>query len=268
MAVRVHYREEGAVSVLSEYIKLRLERLGTKEVIVLAIGTDRSTGDALGPLVGSKLVELKEKGLFDGAVYGTLDEPVHADNLAEVIGRLKGKIGTPGVTVIAVDASIGSDPERVGMITVSMGPMRPGAGSGKVLPAVGDVGIYGCVTVESPLSFIAIAHVRLSMVVQMVDVIAKAICDGVMNALKRGEGVRHVESDVVMSMQEVASAGGGSMSPDVESELRELLRVARVYGWTVTLWQVLGLVAFGAIGFLLWRLFAEVNSFVKGFGGF
>ena len=42
----------------------------------LCIGTDRATGDALGPLVGSYLLK---NGLEN--VYGTVDEPVHAENL-------------------------------------------------------------------------------------------------------------------------------------------------------------------------------------------
>ena len=44
----------------------------------LCIGTDRSTGDSLGPLVGHKL---RRRSLRGAAVIGTLDKPVHAMNL-------------------------------------------------------------------------------------------------------------------------------------------------------------------------------------------
>ena len=47
---------------------------GEKTVVFLCIGTDRATGDALGPLVGSYLLK---NGLEN--VYGTVDEPVHAE---------------------------------------------------------------------------------------------------------------------------------------------------------------------------------------------
>ena len=47
-------------------------------VIFLCIGTDRSTGDSLGPLVGHKLRKYRLK---KAAVIGTLDKPVHAMNL-------------------------------------------------------------------------------------------------------------------------------------------------------------------------------------------
>ena len=49
-------------------------------IILVCIGTDRSTGDALGPLVGTKLEQV---GIKNFQVFGTLDEPVHALNLEE-----------------------------------------------------------------------------------------------------------------------------------------------------------------------------------------
>lgn len=49
-------------------------------IILVCIGTDRSTGDALGPLVGTKLEQV---GITNFQVFGTLDEPVHALNLEE-----------------------------------------------------------------------------------------------------------------------------------------------------------------------------------------
>lgn len=45
------------------------------EILFLCIGTDRSTGDSLGPLIGYKL---REKGMKNARVLGTLEEPVHA----------------------------------------------------------------------------------------------------------------------------------------------------------------------------------------------
>ena len=45
------------------------------EILFLCIGTDRSTGDSLGPLVGHSLSRFT---LPHARVYGTLDRPVHA----------------------------------------------------------------------------------------------------------------------------------------------------------------------------------------------
>lgn len=50
------------------------------EVVFVCVGTDRSTGDCLGPLVGDML---QAKGIPN--VYGTIDQPVHAMNIAEVL---------------------------------------------------------------------------------------------------------------------------------------------------------------------------------------
>ena len=74
----------------------------TQQLVVLCIGTDRSTGDALGPLIGTKLSRLQPKRTV---IYGTLDEPVHAVNLAETIERIKREHSSP--LIIAVDACLG-----------------------------------------------------------------------------------------------------------------------------------------------------------------
>jgi hypothetical protein len=50
--------------------------LTVNDVHFICIGTDRSSGDSLGPFVGTYLNEMGYKN-----VYGTLDEPVHAMNL-------------------------------------------------------------------------------------------------------------------------------------------------------------------------------------------
>lgn len=53
-------------------------------IILLCIGTDRSTGDCLGPLVGYKLKALNTNDVF---IYGTLQNPVHAKNLKDVLKK-------------------------------------------------------------------------------------------------------------------------------------------------------------------------------------
>ncbi|NSJ87437.1 DUF1256 domain-containing protein [Blautia hansenii] len=49
------------------------------ELVILCIGSDRITGDSLGPLVGHSLSRFS---LPHARVYGTLDRPVHALNLS------------------------------------------------------------------------------------------------------------------------------------------------------------------------------------------
>ena len=56
-----------------------------RKVVIICIGTDRSTGDSLGPLIGTFLEEV---GLQRFHLYGTLDEPVHAINLEEKLKQI------------------------------------------------------------------------------------------------------------------------------------------------------------------------------------
>lgn len=72
-----------------------IKHLSASEVVFLCIGTDRSTGDSLGPLVGTYLSDLGYN------VIGTIDEPCHAMNLSDRLEE------TNGLVVIAVDASLG-----------------------------------------------------------------------------------------------------------------------------------------------------------------
>jgi putative sporulation protein YyaC len=141
--------------------------------VVVCIGTDRSTGDALGPLIGTQLA--RDLG-GRAVVYGTLDNPVHAGNLEEYIGRIKHLPGSPAV--IAVDACLGS-PESVGTVAVGCGPLRPGAGVNKSLPAVGDVYLTGVVNVGGFMEYFVLQNTRLSLVVRMARVIADGVTIGV-----------------------------------------------------------------------------------------
>lgn len=51
----------------------------SRHICFVCIGTDRSTGDSLCPLVGHKLSGVK---CYDGiTIYGSLEKPVHAKNL-------------------------------------------------------------------------------------------------------------------------------------------------------------------------------------------
>src|SRR5690625_2055095 len=75
-----------------------------REYIVVCIGTDRSTGDALGPLTGTFFSDMKPMHI---TVYGTLHDPVHATNLSEYVDHIKDKHRNP--FIIAVDACLGKN---------------------------------------------------------------------------------------------------------------------------------------------------------------
>jgi putative sporulation protein YyaC len=142
-----------------------------REVIVVCIGSDRSTGDSLGPLTGSKLQSLHRYP----HVFGTLDEPVHATNLAETLDRLHRQFESP--FLIAVDACLGRL-DSVGCVTIGKGALRPGAAVKKELPPVGDVYVTGIVNVGGFMEHLVLQSTRLQLVMKMAETIASGIAYG------------------------------------------------------------------------------------------
>ena len=152
--------------------QLILEELDAKEkvgVMFLCIGTDRSTGDSLGPLVGHKL---RARKLRRAAVIGTLDRPVHAMNL-DLYSRYI-RLNYPDYVVVAIDASVGSS-DHVGYATLGRGALKPGLGVSKELEAVGDISITGIVGGCGNYDPVMLQSVWLSMVMQMADCICESI---------------------------------------------------------------------------------------------
>lgn len=138
------------------------------EIVVLCIGTDRSTGDSLGPLIGSKLHALS----FNSHVYGTLDDPVHATNLTDRIKLISANYQSP--YIMAIDACLGRL-ESVGCVSLGRGSVKPGAAVNKDLPAVGDAYITGIVNVGGFMEHLVLQSTRLNLVMKMADTIANGL---------------------------------------------------------------------------------------------
>lgn len=155
-------------NVAMELIKF-LPRSSHRPIVFVCIGTDRSTGDSLGPLVGSFL---EEKDVTSFHVYGTLDEPIHAVNLGERLKEIELKHHDP--YIIGIDACLGRM-KNVGVIQVGNGPVKPGAGVNKELPAVGDIHITGIVNVSGFMEFFVLQNTRLNLVMKMAKTIANGI---------------------------------------------------------------------------------------------
>ncbi|OMD19965.1 spore protease YyaC [Paenibacillus odorifer] len=112
-----------------------------KNIVFACIGTDRSTGDSLGPMVGTYLARMGYE------VVGTLDDPLHAVNLEERINQFDKK-----KTVIAIDACLGYS-TSVGRIDVAKGPV--------------NVGGF--------MEYMVLQNTRLSLVMKLADQIVQAI---------------------------------------------------------------------------------------------
>lgn len=169
------YNTRRAISDLADYIESELDV--SKEIIIMCIGTDKCTGDSLGPLVGtllSKRHKLKNKV----KVVGTLENPLHALTLPKYKDMcFKGKF------VIAVDAAVGSE-SSVDDIKIELEALKPGESLGKDLGEYGDISIKGVVCQDLGLTtFSMLTVTRMNKVYNMANVIQKAIYKALKNKL-------------------------------------------------------------------------------------
>lgn len=179
---KIHIEDPLAASKFALDLIYRLERFGIDRdnpKILLCIGTDRSTGDCLGPLVGSK-IDLTKQDFF--AVYGTLDKPVHASNLKEKLAEIHSNYKEP--FIIAVDACLGQI-ENVGCINLGDGSLQPGAGVNKDLPPVGQIHITGIVNVGGFMEYLVLQNTRLNMVMRLADVIVGGLNKAIAEFMKQ-----------------------------------------------------------------------------------
>lgn len=156
--------------MLSKYIDLYF-RPPYEELVLLCIGTDRSTGDALGPIIGHKLSDSLLKYNYIH-LHGTLDEPVHAKNLQEKLEIIYNSLNNP--FIIAIDACLGNI-DRIGYIAVNKGSLKPGAGVNKNLPAIGDISITGIVNLGGYMEYLVLQNTQLSLVMKMADILVQSI---------------------------------------------------------------------------------------------
>jgi len=160
---RIKMDDAGLVSFFMEIATLH----SSEEVTFLCIGTDRSTGDALGPLTGSKLVEHGFRH-----VIGTLPSPCDADNLVARVAEIPS-----GHIVVAVDACLGP-PIALGYYFVSSEPLQPAQSVGANLPAVGHYSLAAVVDMNGPKPYRTLQTTPLHRVMVMAEHIAIAAAKG------------------------------------------------------------------------------------------
>jgi putative sporulation protein YyaC len=152
----------------------RIAALHNKEELTfLCIGTDRSTGDSLGPWVGTML---EERG-FD-RVIGTLRHPCDAERLPRLVPALM-EMGT----ILAVDACLGRA-DNVGAYFVRSGPLIPAQSVNKGFPPIGDYSIAGVVNAASLKPYWTLQSTSLYHVMGMARDISNAIGEAMASRMK------------------------------------------------------------------------------------
>ena len=178
----VRREDPGALATLSLGVERALARLGApgRDVVFACIGTDRSTGDALGPLVGQRLLRL---GFPASSVIGTLEEPLHALNLRDRLAPVMERPDRP--LVVAVDAALGPS-AGVGTVHLRGGGLLPGQGVGKDLPQVGELSVTATVNIQAGAMDVQILQsTRLFVVQELAEMIGVA-CWWAHRSVQRG----------------------------------------------------------------------------------
>jgi len=168
-SIRLAHNYTSIVQSMVNRLFMWLPEYRNCQFIIICIGTDRSTGDSLGPLTGSILKKHKLRHL---TIYGTLHEPVHALNLESHLTTIEQTYDNP--FIIAIDACLGKI-SSVGDIIAGKGSILPGAAVDKQLPAVGDMYLTGVINVSGFLEYTVLQSTRLSLVVDMAKTIAEIV---------------------------------------------------------------------------------------------
>lgn len=148
-----------------------------RDIVILCVGTDRSTGDSLGPIVGDKLKFLVRDKV---SIYGNLENPVHAKNISETNDLILKNHDNP--YIIAIDASLGSL-QNVGKVIIESKPLCPGAALNKNLPPVGDLSIIGIVNISGSLEFMVLQNTRLYIVMKLAEIISSGIYHSILKTI-------------------------------------------------------------------------------------
>ncbi len=144
------------------------EAFQDKPPIILCIGSERATGDALAPLIGTML---RNKYNIKTYVYGTLESSVNAKNIEEVYSFITLK--HPAQKILAIDACVGLE-QDIGFVKFTNTGLFARSAIKKVNKNYGDYSILGIVdkAYKDPLN---VFSTRLSTVFNLGNKIANAI---------------------------------------------------------------------------------------------
>lgn len=166
---------------LSLFAQFFAKILKNKSAAFVCLGTDANIGDALGPMIGTKLLE-KEPSLH---VYGTLKYPIDGANYYERIKSIKQMHNDS--LIIAVDSALAPVSDTVGHLLLRKGPLDPGGGVGKNYTMIGDYTFQGIVgETTNPYQY-PLGNVRLHIMMEMAEAMTNCILKGYRDSVGGGE---------------------------------------------------------------------------------
>jgi putative sporulation protein YyaC len=175
---RIHVNESRdknkSKEFISGFVKCLTDMMIAKEkfsVVFVCIGTDRSTGDSLGPLIGTFVQKFIGEFSFIYC-YGTLEDPIHAMNFTTEMEKIQKRHSN--AIFVGIDASLGHQ-ENIGTIFFCNMPIDPGAGVNKQLSPVGDMSIRATVNVSGYMEYFVLQNTRFALIYNLAEAISNII---------------------------------------------------------------------------------------------
>lgn len=163
--------------ICADGISYTLERAFGGEIpVIICVGTDATVGDALGPMVGTALLERGAPAF----VYGSLSAPVTAKEIEAVKEFTLN--AHPYSQILVIDAAVGKS-EDIGVVKILDGGIKPGLGANKNLPKLGNKSIIGIVAERTGDSQAIMQVTRIGFIYRFAEIITR----GVLDYLKRAD---------------------------------------------------------------------------------
>lgn len=100
-------------------------------IVFICIGSNKVTGDCLGPLVGSYL-----KSMYKATVYGDMKNPINYQNAEKIMKKVENNNGES--LKVVIDSALG---KNIGDIIIDDGKVEIGKGLNKNKNIYGDISI-------------------------------------------------------------------------------------------------------------------------------
>jgi len=137
--------------------------------VILCIGSDKVTGDCLGPMVGHLLTRRHNVPAY---VYGTMEFPVTAKNLAAALSFIH--TVHRGARVLAIDAALGNAKD-IGMLFFRRQGLYAGKAVGKEFPLAGDYSVTAVVNSGGENDGSKLFSTSMYTVIRLAEQLAAAI---------------------------------------------------------------------------------------------
>lgn len=139
------------------------------KLLFLCIGSEKISGDCIGPIVGTLL---KEKYRIPYPVLGTEDNSVNGANIRAYRDNIKKYF--PDYKIIAVDSAVGDDKD-LWTLKIREGGVRAGGALNPSVEYYGEVGILAVVGSKSGNVLDNLLSAPYSKIVDFAERIAKTI---------------------------------------------------------------------------------------------